>query len=147
MKKYILETEDIIFTLEFTGNIMLIRGDSGSGKTYICNLIRDLQANEFTQSKVKASIPLSDIVVVRSKLELAGALNVSGKLVIIDRYDMLVDDSNREEVLNFINKSRNIFILMYRGKETGFNVNTLNFVSIHYDTYKGKTWLRCTNAY
>ena len=126
---------------------MLIRGDSGSGKTYICNLIRDLQANEFTQSKVKASIPLSDTVVVRSKLELDGALNVSGKLIIIDRYDMLVDDSNREEVLNFINKSRNIFILMYRGKETGFNVNTLNFVSIHRDKYKGKTWLRCTNAY
>ena len=144
MLKYKFETDDIVFTLEFTSHIMLIRGDSASGKTYFCNLIRNLQSNELTMGKAKASIPLDKTIIVSTPLELKAILTEKGKLIIIDRYDILITDKNRKIITDFINKPDNIFIIACRSKDKGLRVNASSYVSIHREQLGNKIWLRCT---
>ena len=117
IKQYILETNKIKFSINFCSNTMLIRGDSASGKTYLCNLIRALKNNP--NNELKASIPLDKTEVVSTPLELKAILEEKGKLIFIDRYDMLINDGNRKEVTDFINRGENLFILMYRNSESG----------------------------
>ena len=142
IKQYILETNKIKFSINFCSNTMLIRGDSASGKTYLCNLIRALKNNP--NNELKVSIPLDKTEVVSTPLELKAILEEKGKLIFIDRYDMLINDSNRKEVTDFINRGENLFILMYRNSESGLIVTTNSYVSIHREQIGNKIWLRCT---
>lgn len=79
IKQYILETNKIKFSINFCSNTMLIRGDSASGKTYLCNLIRALKNNP--NNELKVSIPLDKTEVVSTPLELKAILEEKGKLI------------------------------------------------------------------
>lgn len=57
---------------------------------------------------------------------------------------MLINDGNRKEVTDFINRGENLFILMYRNSESGLTVTTNSYVSIHREQLGNKIWLRCT---
>lgn len=144
---FIFETDMFRFSIELCSKVMLIRGDSGTGKTYVCKTIKALKSEETPVSSFKSSIPLDSIEVISDATEVEHMLGLTNKLIIIDRYDMIIHKYSQNIIDNFIKSSNNQFILMYRGSKSDIRVTLNSFVSIHnHKTESGKLWLRCYQA-
>lgn len=50
---YEFETDTLKFSIPIYGTLMLIRGDSGTGKTFICNAIKRAKADKFIQKRLE----------------------------------------------------------------------------------------------
>jgi len=111
--RIIVKGKNTIFDLELRGRITIIDGDSGKGKTFLCNLLQDkiiLNTDEF-----------KDIVVINylTKDRLDSINRYKGKLIVIDNADVILD----KEQVGFINSDReNQYIIMTR-LQYDFNIS------------------------
>lgn len=130
-RQYRFENSNIIFSIPIYERIMLIVGDSATGKSYICKQIKASKANKKTINQVRTNIKLENTYVISTPLELQAiqSMEVKGSLIIIDRYSIIATPESNE----FVNNSDNIFILMYRG---GPRVSTLEVRSTSFVTLK-----------
>ena len=140
---YEFETDTLKFSIPIYGTLMLVRGDSGTGKTFICNAIKRAKADKFIQKRVRTTFPLDKTFVVTNKIELESVLTLKDSLIFIDRFDMNIDDSNKDRVINFINSGLNMVILMYRKKIGGLYVSQTSYVSIYKEKSGNKLFLNC----
>lgn len=118
--------------------ITTVLGDSGSGKTYLCNFIKELQKGTPLPEFFNSTIPLSDIVVIDNTVSLNAMASINHKLIIIDNFNRLLNqlnESDKKAVIKFINTSCNTFILMYRGADSeGLNVSIQSISELWVDT-------------
>lgn len=87
-----LKARHTTFLLEFhfTNNITLLMGDSGIGKTLIFGILQELSATD----KRILCINYFDInKEIKNEIE-----NASGKLIIIDNADAILDDDTRKVI-------------------------------------------------
>lgn len=98
--------------------ITTVIGYSGSGKTYLCNFIKSLKLGNLPKDNFKSNVPLTDILVIDSVDSILAILGVSNKLIVIDNFNRTLralNDADRQRVIDYINNSNNLYILMFRG--------------------------------
>ncbi len=99
MRHLIVSSEEAVtFDIQLRGRINVVRGAAATGKTYMCNLIRDEN-------------PHKDVVVFERGVDSVRDLtSLSDKLIIIDRADML-----SAEVVEHISQDlNNTYLIMAR---------------------------------
>lgn len=138
MKRLIFETPEVLIDIPLYNRVILIIGDSGSGKSFICNQISDSKSDTKLMAEVKSNWNLNDILIVRSKLEVEAIKSKHGKLIIIDRADMILS----EDDIEFINTSDNQFILMYRGKLKKIKANMNSYIQLASKIIDGKVYIK-----
>lgn len=81
-----LKARHTTFSLDFhfTNNITLLMGDSGKGKTLVFNILQEVSVTD----KRMVCINYLD----SNKEIMAGIENASGKLIIIDNADIILND-------------------------------------------------------
>lgn len=112
----------------------VIGGDSGTGKTYIVEKISSLVSEKALRNCVKSNIDFDNTIVIRNATE-ARTLDrkhLENKLIILDRADLYLNKS----LVDFINKSKNTFIIMSRS--SGVSGDILSSINAHMilKTYK-----------
>lgn len=76
--------------LDLRGRIIVVDGDSGTGKSYLCQIIRTIQES-FGNSEYNV-----DNIVLINKMNKSSLRDYNNKLIIIDRAELLLneDDTN-----------------------------------------------------
>lgn len=100
------ETKDgIIFDLNMRKNKCIVRGNSGTGKTYICDYISAIQQSY-------NALPYKyENVFILNRLNIYELQHQTNKLIIIDRGDLIINDDIKE----FINtKDNNNYLIFAR---------------------------------
>lgn len=96
---------NIEFDLQFRDNLTLIAGDSGKGKTL---MFKGLQARSLLKDSNIICVDIN-----RQNLgELKAIRDVSGKLIVIDNADIMLDDIDRYTIT--LNKNKNQYIILGR---------------------------------
>lgn len=100
----------------------IIEGDSGTGKTLMINKLHDIKNSKMLRSDTKSTVDFDDIIIVRNKYEtgLVDMKNTKHKLILLDKADTYLD----KHWVDFINKSKNTFIIMTRGSGAAKNIMT-----------------------
>lgn len=134
MDKFIFRTKNVSIELDIKFKTMVICGDSGSGKTFISNIIYSVCKEPYA-TEYESNVDIKDIVVVRNADD-ARFLDLSKihkKVVILDRMNMYVTD----KLIHDINNGDNIVFAMYNGrKEGGLIVRMSSYIDLEY-TKKG----------
>lgn len=93
--------------------VTVITGDSATGKTKMLNFLKECKNASRNQIEVKSTINLEDIIIVDDNyfLDIIIEKQEKSKTIFIDRANLLINDN----VLNFMNKSNNVFILIGHG--------------------------------
>lgn len=102
IKRLQVSDRDVSFDLELRGGIVLIGGDSGTGKSYLVNLVND---------RIEEGAISDDEICVVHKDNEKGFRQCKNKLVIIDRADDILDQDD----VDFINQDMyNQYLIMTR---------------------------------
>lgn len=130
MDKFIFRTKNVSIELDIKFKTMVICGDSGSGKTFISNIIYSICKEPYS-TEYESNVDIKDIVVIRNADD-ARFLDLSKihkKVVILDRMNMYVTD----KLINDINNGDNIVFAMYRGRtEGGLIVRMSSYIDLEY---------------
>ena len=141
MKHFIYEDSKISVEMPIVRGITLIHGNSGTGKSYVCDRVRRAQSDPGIRRGVKSNVDIQKICVIQNRMELPALYQQTNKLVIIDRLDLLLLKEKEAyqydrdmQLIEFINNSQNYFILMSRGRVSGiktlgsaiFQIRTIN---------------------
>ena len=89
----------------------IIRGNSGTGKTFFVNILHSLVSEETLRDSVKSNIDFDNTIVVRNKGDIKEIKDTdSNKIIVLDRADTYLN----KKLVDFINNSNNTFIIMTR---------------------------------
>ncbi len=127
---------DMSYDLHFKGDITIVTGNSGTGKTYLVDFIAKLKkALDKKSSKYSA-----DNIFILDIENLSKLKSQSGKLIIIDRADVLLQ--GKEWVVDFINHDLNNKYLIFARGNLGIEVspnhyatfvNSDDCITLHYE--------------
>lgn len=130
MDRFIFRTKNVSIELDIKFKTMVICGDSGSGKTFISNIIYSICKEPYA-TEYESNVNIKNIVVIRNADD-ARFLDLSKihkKVVILDRMNMYVTD----KLINDINNGDNIVFAMYRGREEGgLIVRMSSYIDLEY---------------
>lgn len=130
MNKFIFRTKNVSIELDIRFKTMVICGDSGSGKTFISNIIYSVCKEPYA-TEYESNVNIKDIVVIRNADD-ARFLDLSKihkKVVILDRMNMYVTD----KLIHDINNGDNIVFAMYRSRsEGGLIVRMSSYIDLEY---------------
>lgn len=118
-KEYTLkvDTNHVHLSIDLHDKIVLIMGDSGTGKTYIFNMLRRYELGG-NASIVKSNIPNKNIVTIKSKedahYKLVTCNRCTDDIIIFDKTEDYFDS----KLVDWINKHPNRCIIMARGFKT-----------------------------
>lgn len=109
-QKYIYKSPSLALRVAMYTNIVIVTGDSGTGKTLAASDIK--RAKELgKQNEVKTNCDLSNTVVLLDEDDYAKfRCDEHGKLIIMDKADKYVT----AEIAEFIKSSDNLFIIVSR---------------------------------
>lgn len=94
----------------------VIKGDSGSGKTYLVELIQDRQRAE-RENDEESTMP--NVTVITNKEAVDTIRKVKRHLIIIDRADYILN----EDAVKYINSDCNNIYLIYSRKQIGLEIS------------------------
>lgn len=126
--------------IEFNGYIVLICGDSGTGKTYICNRIYAALREESLQSFIKSNISIKNIEVSLDGTNIENIYSKRNSVIFLDRVDMYLN-RKLEQFINE-NNNNNLFVLMYRGRESSIRVRLTDMFKLKYSIDRGRIQIR-----
>lgn len=114
---YLKDTYNNIFDIKLRGDKVIVRGNSGTGKTLLYNAIDVIQRNKNKMSKYAAS----NIILINEQ-NIRNIKDYENKLIIIDRGDIIIN----EEVTDVINSDFGtnrylVFVRKYVGIELSPN--------------------------
>ena len=110
-----IEMPAVHINLPYFIGIVSIEGDSGTGKSYICDMIKEAKCSKY--NGVKADFPLRDIIIWDNveSVHLGVNAQYSNKYIIIDRYQLLVRQV--PDIIEFVNRnSSNCIVLISHGE-------------------------------
>lgn len=120
------------FELQMRGRKTIVKGNSGTGKTLIVKRLTDIIENEDVNG-LKVSEYSADNIVILDRRNISMLQFIKGKLIIIDRADLILTD---EKVIEFINADFDNRYLIFARHPMGLRI-TPNYVG---DLYReGKT--------
>ncbi len=141
MNKFTLQSSlyDITLNMECKNNILL--GDSATGKTLICNLIRSISKEKGLAQKIyKSNFDLNKVHAIFNEYELASFdWDEPGRIVFIDRADIYL---TRDDALK-INRSPNIFYIASRDlrDRLPLNITLESYLTLHHTVKDGKHYI------
>lgn len=103
------------YRLQLRGNRTLIKGNSGTGKTFLCSLIEGIQ-----KGLIQSEYDVSNIMVL-NRLNISSLWKAKDKLIMIDRAEYLLSE---EDVLKINSDTFNRYLIYSRvplGIETSPN--------------------------
>jgi len=101
------------YNLIFRGNKTIVKGESGTGKTHLVNIIKDIKESYNEEYYDTKNI---FILTRENKTEI---LNIERKLIIIDSADLVLDD----ESIKFINRDTQNRYLIFTRVPMGFELS------------------------
>ncbi len=121
--------------LDMYGKVNIFGGLSGSGKSYLCHILRGIKSRDQTISGGFISIDPKQIEVYTKPDEID--YKIRNKLIILDRYALYC---RSKKLLKFINSSSNKFILMTNGPLDGLNGRLVRLYTLRYDEGRKLFW-------
>lgn len=133
----------VVFDLQLRGNITLIRGDSGTGKTLLVKSIEGIIGSGANSVDYLGGVDVSNIITITKSLN-GFNFEDDEKLVIMDRADFFLSDEVVERIrgcrkLRFLIFARGSYDFFISPNQIGVFVDNGNTVSIKYDFSK-KGW-------
>ncbi|MBR1455079.1 MAG: hypothetical protein IJ593_10635 [Lachnospiraceae bacterium] len=96
---------------------------------------------ESLRDGVKTNYDLDKTYVCLGRNDIAGMYSREKNLIFIDRFDTIAIDSKTHEVnqklIDFINKSNNIFVIMTRGTISGIKCRYSDIYELHSEKVNG----------
>ena len=122
MSEFRVIAPDLRVSIPIMSKNTIIEGDSGTGKTLMINKLHDVKNSKMLRSDTKSTVDFDDIIIVRNRYEtgLVDMKNTKHKLILLDKADTYLD----KHWVDFINKSKNTFIIMTRGSGAAKNIMT-----------------------
>ena len=122
MSEFRVIAPDLRVSIPIMSKNTIIEGDSGTGKTLMINKLHDVKNSKMLRSDTKSTVDFDDIIIVRNKYEtgLVDMKNTKHKLILLDKADTYLD----KHWVDFINKSKNTFVIMTRGSGAAKNIMT-----------------------
>ena len=114
--------DKVKFDLELSNDIVVIQGDSGVGKTLLCEAIRVEQ-----EKKEKNMYQDIKIIDIRNKKNIKTILRGKNNLIIIDNADLILTDDLQYQISRDFN---NQYIIMGR-KEYDFHIPLFSFGELY----------------
>lgn len=105
-----LESEEISIKLILNSRITFIEGDSSTGKTYILKKISGIIKEPVLKAEYNYNFNTEKVYVCLNGADLTYMYNIVNSIIFIDRFDFFLSD----KLLNFVNNSNNIFVLISR---------------------------------
>ena len=96
--------------------VSILGGKTSSGKSYMCNLIR--QAQDDPSMIVESNVNIHDILIWDKEDDID--ITVSNKIIIIDRFSLLQISDKR--LTDFVNNSNNRFYLITHSDIRGIDI-------------------------
>lgn len=110
MSRWVIKESNKIFDLDICERITFVIGDSGSGKTYLSNLLLDYTKNGgLSESDVgismyvtdppdyeKQKVPNNKIIVCKDDTDVIKITRAKNKIIILDRYDIYSDEAKKK---------------------------------------------------
>lgn len=90
MKKFSATHTSFVVNFEFTNNITILMGDSGTGKTLVFEIIRECMA-------INSKILCLNYLDYQKNIK-AIISQIKGKLIVIDNADILLNDDTRKYI-------------------------------------------------
>ncbi|MBR1455090.1 MAG: hypothetical protein IJ593_10690 [Lachnospiraceae bacterium] len=123
MSIYKFSDAAITVTLQLDGGITIITGDSATGKTFFLNRLKMAIKERSLREFVKTNYDLDKTYVCLDRDSIDKMYNREKNLIFIDRFDTIaLDDKTykvNRQLIDFINDSDNIFVIMTRGSIEG----------------------------
>lgn len=116
-------------SIDLNDKVSVITGDSSTGKTM---MLEFLEALKLEPTELKSStIQLGDIEVclTESSISILMAVNTEGKLIFIDRFEIL----QTPELIKFIWESKNYFVICCHTPSKDLYINEQSVLSLSYD--------------
>lgn len=110
------------FTLQLRGNINIITGDSGSGKTLLCNKLRNITNDRNVSTK---RYDVGNLFVV-DRADISRIKEQRGKLILIDDAEMVL----RDDLIEHINHDSNNRYMLFTRKPLGVAVTPNHFAEM-----------------
>lgn len=122
MSEFRVIAPDLRVSIPIMSKNTIIEGDSGTGKTFMINKLHAIKNSKMLRSDTKSTVDFDDIIIVRNRYEtgLVDMKNTKHKLILLDKADTYLD----KHWVDFINKSKNTFIIMTRGSDAAKNIMT-----------------------
>lgn len=112
----------------------IIRGNSGTGKTFFVNILHSLISEEALRDSVKSNIDFDNTIVVRNKSDIMEIKETdSNKIIVLDRADTYLN----KKLVDFINNSKNTFIIMTRCDGASGDIDST--INAHLELKSSKT--------
>ena len=147
LNKIDIKSSKFDIELELNCDRMIIAGDSGTGKSHLASILRFISESELYQSQCKSNIDLSKVIVISSKNDLkAFNWNSRGRVVYIDRADILLEKSDFEK----LNNSKNIFYICSRRSalnKDAYKVTLDSYVKLEHTYRSDKHYFRTKKLY
>lgn len=126
-EKFVYEDYLIKFSMPIITPVMLIQGDTATGKTYLLKRLKLAQKNfSVVSDEISCNYDLSKFYVVLTKDELESVYKYTNSIIFIDRFDIFAD----KRLIDFINTGTNIFVLMYRNTVFGIPVTVNSYLDL-----------------
>lgn len=134
MKPFIFKTDEIYFECALDYPVEIVKGDSGTGKTYIYKVIDIYATEQSLKGKYECSYPLERVKILLNAFSVNQLQSLNGYIIFIDRGDMLLTP----ELIDYINKdSQNYYVITARNID-GLNVFINAIKEMHYKVKDNK---------
>lgn len=140
---------DIFFNVKLRGNIVVVRGDSGTGKSYFCSSIVTFKNSDiYPDNSIEQWIDKIEVIdaSIGKNVDILNILrNKSGKLIVIDNGDILLNDNVVEHIVfdmknQYLIFCREDFAFHITPNYYGEFVNKNNCITLRY-FYSEEGWI------
>lgn len=119
--RLMLDYDNISFDLQLRSPITQVGGDSATGKTLLYNIISDLKKESASNWSSPDSEDVSNIHLIDENKDLDTLFDIKGMLVIIDRFDYVIED--RKDIINHIATDRGNHYLIFARRGYQLNIS------------------------
>ncbi len=141
---YHFEDDMLSTDIPFYFPTVLMIGDSGSGKSLLCNRIKAAKISAALGVNIKTNYDIKKTFVASTRDALYKLRNLRDSLLFIDRFDMIVDEDNYDLAMKLINDQGNLLVIMHCGKIKGIKAVINSYVYCDKKQRNGKMYLECS---
>lgn len=133
-----IEAGDKRIYIPINNKVTIITGDSATGKTKMVKLLQSIKA--IPSLAVKSSINIETLEIIdcadREELDLMMSMsNAENRIFIMDKYDALVNRNDIQKLVEFIQKTKSLFIIIAHNDVPKCGYNHASILYMEHDGY------------